>query len=205
MNTSLHDLQNTDAASLQQIVQQIEDGVAADHAAYNRAADLYTAAAAKLATAEDLLAAAQLAHGTILALAEHVQHGVAARLSVIASRCLAAVFDDPYTFKIVFEPQANRTTARCVFFRDGHELDPAEESGYGAIDVASFGLRCAALSMCRPAPRRLLVMDEPFRFVSVDRRPRLVQLLQVLCDELGVQIVMVTHIPELRIGEVVDL
>lgn len=202
---SWNDLENSDSVTLQNLVQQIEDEVAAEQTAYNTAATLYKEAAARLAVAEDLLAAAQLAHGTILALAEHVQHGVAARLSTIASRCLAAVFDDPYTFSIVFDARANRTAARCVFYRDGHEVDPAEESGYGAIDVASFGLRCAALSLCRPMPRRLMVMDEPFRFVSVDRRPRLVQLLQVLCEELGVQIVMVTHIPELRIGEVVDL
>lgn len=183
----------------------IEDSVAAEQAAYAAAADAYLATDKRLAMAEDLLAACQLAHGTMMALAEHVQQGTAARLSEIATRCLAAVFDDPYTFGIVFDAHANRTAARCVFYRDGHEIDPIEESGLGAVDVASFGLRCAALAMCRPAPRGVLVMDEPFRFVSVNYRPRLVQLLQVLCEELGVQIIMVTHIPELRIGEVVEL
>lgn len=155
--------------------------------------------------AEELLEAVELAHGTMLALAEDMQVQTADKLTVTATSCMEAVFADPYKMEIVFEPQANKTVARCVFVRNGNELDPADDSGFGPIDVASFGLRCAALSMLRPAARRVLIMDEPFRFVSEDRRAYLADMLIQLAERMGIQIVFVTHINELKIGEVVDL
>jgi DNA repair exonuclease SbcCD ATPase subunit len=71
--------------------------------------------------------------------------------------------------------------------------------GGGVVDVCSFGLRLAALMLRTPAPRKLLLLDEPFKFVSEEYRPYIVDMIKAVADQMGVQIVLITHIPELMV------
>ena len=137
--------------------------------------------------------------------AQQVQQQAHARIADVVTRSLAAVFDEPYVFKIKFERKRNRTEASLVFERQGLEVDPMTAAGGGVIDVAAFALRLACLMLQRPAVRRLLVMDEPFRFVSVNYRPRLRTLLDQLAREMDCQFIIVTHDPHLTLGTVIDL
>jgi DNA repair exonuclease SbcCD ATPase subunit len=134
-----------------------------------------------------------------------VQQTVHKQVSVLVTRCLAAVFDDPYAFEIKFERKRNSTEAKIVFKRGDSEIHPMSASGGGAIDVATFALRLACLLLRNPNPRRLLILDEPFRFLSVQYRARVKQLIEALSEEFDCQFIMVTHIDELRIGKVIDL
>lgn len=139
-------------------------------------------------------------------LAATVQQQAHRRIASVVTRCLEAVFgEDAYEFKINFEEKRGKTEARLLFCRDGMELEPLEGSGGGAVDVAAFALRLACLVLQRPACRRLLVLDEPFRFVSKSYRPRLKSLLLALANEFNVQFIMVTHIPDLMTGKVVEV
>lgn len=138
------------------------------------------------------------------AVAEAVQSQAHEKMSAIVTKCLA-IFDDPYEFRIQFSRARGRTEARLVFERDGLEVDPVEGSGLGVVDVAAFALRVACLVLRRPVLRRVLVLDEPFRFVSVEYRPRVRALLETLSRELGVQFVVVTHDPQLQAGTVFHL
>lgn len=137
--------------------------------------------------------------------AQNVQQRVHEKVSEIVSRCLQAVFDEPYEFQIVFDQKRGKTEARMVFIRDGQEVDPKRASGGGVIDVTAFALRLACLLLTRPQPRRILVLDEPFRFLSRDYRPRVRALLESLSEELEVQIIMVTHDPMLTTGKVIEI
>ena len=94
-----------------------------------------------------------------------------------------------------------------VLSREGLVLDdPINSAGGGVIDVAAFGLRVASLILSKPAHRRLLVLDEPFKFVHPpERRPRLVEMLKMLAREFQVQIIMVTGIEELHCGTVIHI
>lgn len=154
---------------------------------------------------EDHLAAAEEAQGIVQAVAETVQAEAHDRIAGVVTRCLAAVFDKPYEFQIRFERARGRTEARLVFVRDGQELDPLDASGGGVVDVAAFALRLSSLMLARPACRRVVVMDEPFKFVSVGRRDRVRAMLESLAEDLDVQFVMVTHMDELRCGTIVEL
>ena len=72
--------------------------------------------------------------------------------------------------------------------------------------MASFALRVACLILSQPERRRLLILDEPFKFVHPpERRPRLVAMLEMLANEFGVQVIMITGIDELRCGAVLEL
>lgn len=137
--------------------------------------------------------------------AQAVQQKAHQQIADVVSRCLSAVFEDPYSFKIYFDKKRGKTEARLVFVRDGMEVDPLTSSGGGVIDVASFALRLSCLLLSRPSLRKLLVLDEAFRFLSIEYRPRVVRLLELLSDEMGVQIVLITHDPQLQVGKVIEL
>jgi len=142
-------------------------------------------------------------------LAQHVaqviQQKAHDQIARVVSRCLSAVFDEPYEFCIHFERKRGRTEARLTFDRDGMEIDPMTASGGGVVDIASFALRLSCLILNKPPLRRAMVMDEPFRFVSEEFRDRVKALLDTLSEEMKTQFVMVTHINELKMGQVIEL
>lgn len=137
--------------------------------------------------------------------AMQVQESIQVKVAKLVSDCLEYVFEEPYEFRIVFEEKRNTTEARLVFMRDGEEIEPMSASGGGVIDVAAFGLRLACLMLTTPTVRPLMVMDEPFRFLSVQYRDRVRSLIEQLAEEYDCQFIIVTHMDELRIGTVVDL
>lgn len=137
--------------------------------------------------------------------AQGVQQRAHAMISRVVSKCLETIFCEPYEFQIVFERKRGKTEARLVFERDGMEIDPMTASGGGVLDIASFALRLAAITLTKPHSRRVLVMDEPFRFLSEEYREKTRDLLEDLAREYGFQFVMVTHIKELVCGKHISL
>lgn len=151
---------------------------------------------------------ARKAQALIQAVAKTVQEKAHKQITSVVTRCLAAVFDNPYTFTIKFEKKRGKTDARPLFVRDGHEYEPTDGVGGGVLDVAAFGLRVAEVLMQQPPSRRLLVLDEPFKFPSARRgyRERVRDLMMTLAEELDFQFVVVTHDPTFEVpGCVVDL
>lgn len=137
--------------------------------------------------------------------AQTVQQQAHERISAIVTRCLAAVFDKPYRFKIHFEQKRGRTEARLVFERNGVEFDPMTATGGGVIDVAAFALRLAALLLSKPALRRVLILDEAFGAVSEKYQERVCSMLEKLSAEMGVQIIQVTHETAFETGKIIRL
>jgi DNA repair exonuclease SbcCD ATPase subunit len=160
-----------------------------------------------LKEAKKELALTEQAQTVIQEVAHAVQQQVHERVASVVSRCLAAVFDDPYDFKIDFLRKRGKTEAKLSFVSGDHEVDPRTACGGGILDVAAFALRLACLVMTRPKPRRLLVLDEPFRSLQPAEyyHPRVSELLESLADELKVQFVIVSHEEELQIGKVIQV
>lgn len=138
-------------------------------------------------------------------LAQAVQQRVHEKVSAVVSSSLEAVFDDPYAFKIQFERKRGRTEASLRFLRRDLDVDPLTATGGGVVDVAAFALRVACLVMHQPKLSRLVVLDEPFKFVSAQYRPKVRQMLEELSKEMGLQIVMVTHIEEFETGKIIEV
>jgi len=141
-------------------------------------------------------------------IAQSLQEKAQNQIARVVSQCLQAVFpNDPYDFEIRLEMKRGKTEAKLVFIRDGIELDdPLNQVGGGVIDVASLGLRLACILLLRPAPRRLLVLDEPFSNIrGEENRSRTRQMLIALAEEMGLQIIINTDIPNYRLGTVVEL
>ncbi len=132
-------------------------------------------------------------------LAQEIQSTAHSRIASIVTKCLESVFpDDPYEFQIQFERKRGKTEANLLLVRGGLILDdPIRQAGGGVIDIASFALRLTCIVLSHPQKRRLLVMDEPFKMLSVEFRPAIRAMLDTLAQELNVQIIIVTHAPEL--------
>ena len=135
-----------------------------------------------------------------------VQENAHRNLAAVVTRALEAVGYD-YEFRFRFERKRGKTEAKPVFVRDGQEIDPLRGSGLGPVDVAAFALRVAAVVFQRPARRRLVVLDEPFKHVSArgGYRARVRAMVEAVSKETGVQIIMVSHADELVCGKVIDL
>lgn len=123
--------------------------------------------------------------------AKDTQQQLEMRITNIVSMALAAVFPDPYQFKLVFNERRNQTEADLLLVRDGEELNPVEGAGGGVLDVVSFALRIAVLLMSNH--RRIIILDEPFRHLSADLQPKASEMMKMLSDKLGIQFIMVSH------------
>lgn len=178
------------------------DEIAADYRAAQRVQHESHSAWAR---AEDAAVDAEEAQKITQLVAQSVQQQAHDRIAGVVSRCLEAVFDEPYQFRILFEQKRGRTEARLVFEREGLALDPLAASGGGVVDVAAFALRLSCLLLARPPLRRVLLLDEPFKFVSEQYRERVRLMLEKLAEDLDLQIIMVTHIEELKTGTIIDL
>ena len=134
---------------------------------------------------------------------EQTQERFHGQIMQIVSYCLKEVFgDDAYQFKIKFTQRRNQIESDIVFVRDDEEFDPIVASGGGTIDVAAFGLRMAVIYLTRKTLRSIMVLDEPFRYLSEEYRPKVAALLEKLADEFDFQFLMVTHSPEFAIGKI---
>ena len=159
-----------------------------------------------LQEATESVSAALEAQTIIQGVAKVTQERAHSRIAEVVSRCLQAVFgDEAYSFRVKFTEKRGKTEAELLLVKDGQELHPLKSTGGGIVDICSFALRLSALMLSTPKKRRFLAMDEPFRHLSRQYRPAIRQLLQSLSRELSVQMILVTHADELRIGSVIEL
>lgn len=125
-------------------------------------------------------------------------------LGSVVTRCIQSVFGpESYKFKLEFKTKAHRTQVSLLFEKDGEDYDPLTSTGGGVVDVAAFALRIAAMMISVKDTNKILILDEPFRFVSAEYRNHIQTLLNVLSEEFDMQILMITHMPEVQAGSVV--
>jgi len=147
----------------------------------------------------------QEAQEVLQLIAQAVQQQAHERLSAVVSKCLESVFPDPYQFHIEFERKRGRTEASLRFVRRELDADPLSAAGGGVVDIAAFALRVACLMLHRPRLSKVVVLDEPFRFVSIQYQENVRAMLEELAQDLKVQIVQVTHNESLSTGSIVEL
>ena len=139
------------------------------------------------------------------AVAVIVQQSAHGQIAGVVSRCLEAVFDDPYEFRVEFVERRGKTEAVMQLVRNGESVDPMAAAGGGVVDLTAFAARLAKLVLSKPSRRRLLVLDEPWKHLSSEYRPRVRELIGVLAKEMNVQFIIVTHSEEFKIGKVVRI
>lgn len=139
------------------------------------------------------IAGTEQAQIIIQIVASKTQNQLEYRLSEIVSLALAAVFEDPYKLKVNFVIQRGKTECVLLFERKGELFDPLFSSGGGAVDIAAMALRVAIWSLTQPKTRNVLILDEPFRFLSRGYQVKASLMLKELSEKLSLQIIMVSH------------
>jgi DNA repair exonuclease SbcCD ATPase subunit len=123
--------------------------------------------------------------------ARQTQSQIKLHIEDIISMALEYILDDPYKFELDFVVKRNKTECDIYFVRDGKRIKPIDQSGGGAVDIASFASRIALWSL--GDTDNVLIFDEPFKFVSREYQLKVGELLKKLSDQLGLQILMVSH------------
>ena len=128
---------------------------------------------------------------------------------------IAQIVTDMYQYvflnndRFVIQVDKKRSTPVASFYieteKNGQKvlLDPLTSDGGGKVDVIALGLRLAALLLYKPSMERVLLLDEPLRFLSsttTSQKPyrlRAVEFLKKIAQQYGIQIIAVTHDQEL--------
>lgn len=142
---------------------------------------------------EDHVENVEKAREAIKTVALQTQKQLELHISSIVSLALSAVFDDPYALTINFVERRGKTEADIKFVRNGQEIDPLSSSGGGAINIACMALRMSLWSLQPIKTRPLLVLDEPFRDLSLGLQEKAGKMIKMLSDKLGVQFIIVSH------------
>lgn len=135
------------------------------------------------------------AQAFIQKIAKQTQEQLKFQLTEIVQLALDSCWPDEYKFDVLFEIKRNRTEAVLQFLNDGNAVDPTEEDGGGAVDVASFALRLAAWSLGKT--EAVIIVDEPFKWLSEDLKTKAGDIMRELADRLKIQFIMVTHIKDM--------
>lgn len=114
------------------------------------------------------------------------------QIEKIVSNALEAV-SFPYKFVVDFVSRRNTTECDLLFENNGKRKSPLASCGYGAADIASLALRVAYWKLDGDS-NNILVLDEPTRYLSVDKH----ELASMMISQLskmdgGLQFLIVTH------------
>ena len=107
---------------------------------------------------------------------------------------LQEVLEEPIRLKT--ERSLCRNTLNIDFYIDrrGYREDIMKGQGGSVANILSVGLRILALTRLDPAShRRFLVLDEQDCWLRPDLVPRLVKIVQQAGNELGFQVLMISH------------
>lgn len=139
---------------------------------------------------KDIDAAVALIQGVAAA----TQDQLRVRLEGITQTALDVVFPGSYIFKVEFTPRRGRTEVDMWLDKDGTRMDPLDSNGGGVVDVISLALRICCLTLSTNA--RVLLLDEPFKFIRGKARQRLGDMLKAISRRLGIQVIMVADVSD---------
>jgi len=125
--------------------------------------------------------------------AQKTQSNIVLHIENIIDKALEAVFQDEYKFKFNFEQKRGKTEVEYFLERkDGNIVDVINGVGGGVIDIVSFALRIAVWTLLNNC-ENIIILDEPFRFLSLELQERAGEILNELSKSLRIQFIIVTH------------
>lgn len=128
--------------------------------------------------------------------AQETQDNLKVHLEDIVNMAIDTCFPGEYSFCMEFELKRGSTVCEMYLEDDnGFQQDPLKSNGGGLADIISFALRIAVWSLSKPD--NVIVLDEPFKFLSENLVPLAGQILKDMSERLKLQFIFVTHDQEL--------
>lgn len=129
-----------------------------------------------------------------------VEAGAQARTRVrdtlenVVTRALQTVFDSSYRFVVLLKEDGKTPEVRfeVVCGDPAVQDEPSDAMGGGVVDVVSMALRIAYQILY--GIQGPILLDEPGKWLDLERAPKLAQIISELAEEFDLQIIMVTHI-----------
>lgn len=147
------------------------------------------------------LKALEQAQAFLQKVAQETQEHLKFQIEDIVNLALETCFPGEYIFQVQFNIARGKTDAELVFLdqKSGRQVDPMNASGGGVVDLTTFALRIACYAL-EQGTDNVIILDEPFRFLSRDLQERAGEILKTLSKRMNLQIIMVSHI-----GEIIDV
>lgn len=128
----------------------------------------------------------------IQGVATKTQEKIRVHLNSLVTKALQTVYpEDIHYFNLKFVPERGQTSVYPVLVKGENELDPLDNSG-GMAEVISFALRIALITIGKRP--KILVLDEPFTGVSIERIPLVQEFLYEIGKDLNIQFLVTSHI-----------
>lgn len=125
--------------------------------------------------------------------AKETQEKIRVHLNSLVTKALQAVYpEDIHFFDLKFVSERGQTSIYPTLIKGENELDPLDNSG-GMAEIIAFALRIALMTIGKKA--KILILDEPFTGVSAIRIPLVQDFLQEISKDLGIQVLITSHIP----------
>jgi DNA repair exonuclease SbcCD ATPase subunit len=121
------------------------------------------------------------------------------KIATIVTKALQDVKDPTLEFRINYKTERNTSVAEFVIYDNKlkTELDIFDSCGGTIADLVEFALKISLLLKWQPQLSKVLILDESFKFVSIQDRYKLGKFIQELSNKLNIQIILISHSQEL--------
>jgi len=135
----------------------------------------------------------------LLLTVERRQKRISNAVENLITETLRKIFPDRnFTFKLIFEQKRGKIECRPVIMDGRKEHNPEDDLGGSILDIISMAFRIILWKMDRPKKRNVIILDEPFKWLGKgEKREMAGRMLYELSHTLNVQIILITHEPEL--------
>ena len=123
--------------------------------------------------------------------AQVTQNMLRNKITNLVNLAIRSVFDNPPLFIMEITLKRNRTECELLFKDGDSTAKPIESAGGGLLDIVSLALRVVMWTFTNTD--NTLILDEPMRYASPDLAPKISNMLYMISEKLGLQIIMVSH------------
>jgi len=117
----------------------------------------------------------------------------------LISEGLTSVFQESINFKIESSIKSQQVSLEFYLEdSDGNKTPLIDSRGGGLVSLCGLLLRILMVRLMRNKVAQVLILDEPLAHLSVEYRSSAGELISTLSKRLGIQILMVSHLPELN-------